>query len=60
MSGGSDLTHPPLDKMAAISQTVSSDAFSWMNSLYLDYSFTEVFFLKHPIYNNPVLVQIMA
>ena len=27
------LTHPPLDKMAAISQTIFSDAFSWMKSL---------------------------
>ena len=26
------LTHPPLDKMAAILQTVFSDAFSWMKS----------------------------
>ena len=27
-----DLTHIPLDKMASISQTSSSDAFSWMKS----------------------------
>ena len=26
------LTHPPLDKMAAISQRIFSDAFSWMKS----------------------------
>ena len=27
------LAHPPLDKMAAISQTIYSDAFPWMKSL---------------------------
>ena len=31
-----------LDKMAAISQTVFSDAFSWMKSLYFDKNFNEV------------------
>ena len=37
------LTHPPLDNMAAISQTTFSDAFSWMNSFfYFDTNFTEV------------------
>ena len=35
------LTHLPLDKMAAISQTIFSDAFSWMKFLYFDYDFTE-------------------
>ena len=27
-----ELTHLPLDKMAAISQTIFSDAFSWLRS----------------------------
>ena len=35
------LTHLPLDKIASISQTMLSDAFSWMKSLYFDYNFTE-------------------
>ena len=45
----------PLDKMAAISQTIFSDAFSWKKSL--------VFWLRKkslkfvPIDNNPVLVR---
>ena len=29
-----ELTHLPLDKMAAISQTICSDAFSWLKILY--------------------------
>ena len=29
------LTYPPLDKLAAISQMIFSDAFLWMESLYL-------------------------
>ena len=37
------LTHLPVDKMAAISQTIFSDSFSWMNSLYFDQNFPEVF-----------------
>ena len=40
-SGGS-LTHLPLNKMAAITQTLFSDAFSWMKSLNFDSNFTEV------------------
>ena len=48
------LTHLPLDKMSAVSQTIFSDAFSWMKSL--------VFWLKFhwsllgPIDNNPALM----
>ena len=34
------LTHLPLDKMAAISQTIFSDAYSWMKHF--------VFWLKFP------------
>ena len=36
------LTHLPLNKMAAISQTTFSNAFSWMKILYFDSNFTEV------------------
>ena len=35
-------THLSQDKMAAISQTIFSDAFSWMKTLYFDQNFTEV------------------
>ena len=35
-------THFPLDKMAAISQTIFSDAFLEWKVLYFDYTFTEV------------------
>ena len=40
--GFKTLTHLSLDKMAAISQTIFSDAFSWMTTLYFDQNFTEV------------------
>ena len=36
------LTHLPLDKMVAISQTIFSNIFSWMKCLYFDYNFAEV------------------
>ena len=36
------LTHLALDKMAAISQTTFSDAFSWKKILYFDPNFTKV------------------
>ena len=36
------ITHLPLDKMAAVSQTIFSYAFSWMKILYFDSNFTEV------------------
>ena len=35
------LTHLPLDKLATISQTIISDAFSWMK-MYFDENFSEV------------------
>ena len=38
--------------MAAISQTIISDAFSWMKILYFDWKFTQIV-LKGPIDNNP-------
>ena len=51
------LTHCPLDKMAAISQTIFLDAFSWMKSLI---KVSLKFVAKIPIDNNTALVQIMA
>ena len=53
------LTHLPLDKMAAISQTIFWDAFSWMKHFVCWLNFTEVCSLG-PVYNNPALVWIMA
>ena len=49
------LTHPhlPPGKMAAISQTILSDAFAWMTVLYFYYNFADVFLHKGPIDNNP-------
>ena len=44
-----------MDKMAAISQTVFSDAFSWMKNLYFD-KISLKFVSKGPIDNNPALV----
>ena len=38
-------SHLPLDKMAAISQMISSDAFSLMKVLYFGLNFTEVCYL---------------
>ena len=46
------LTHLPLNKITAISQTVDSDAFSWM--------FFNWNYHKGPFDNNRALVQIMA
>ena len=42
------LTHLPLDKMAAISQTIFSDAFSWMTSFVLWLKFHWSVFLMVP------------
>ena len=36
LPGANELTHFPLDKMAAVSQTIFSDAFSWMKILYFN------------------------
>ena len=44
------LTHLPLDKMAGISQTICSDAFSWMKN----------FVPEGPIDNKSALVQVMT
>ena len=57
----SPLTHLPLDKMAAISQTISSDAFLWMKSLVFWSKFQWSLFRRVlPIDINPALVLIMA
>ena len=56
---GSELTHRSRDKMAAISQTTFSTAFSWIKK----YEFRYIFHWsvpKSPINNIPALVQIMA
>ena len=50
------LTHLPLDKMAVISQTIFSSAFSWMKSLYILIKISLKFVRKGPIDNNPALV----
>ena len=52
------LTHWGRDKMAAISQTTLSIAFSWMKILEFRLNFQ--FVPKGPINNIPALVQIMA
>ena len=46
--------------MAAISQTTLSNAFSWMKMLEFRYKFHWILFLKEPINNIPVLIQMMA
>ena len=43
-----------MDKMAAISQTVFPDAFSWMKSFFL-IKISLKFVPKDPINNNPAL-----
>ena len=54
------LTHWCLDKMAAISQTTFSIAFSWMKNVRILIEFSLKFGPKGPINNIPALVQIMA
>ena len=49
------LTHLPLDKMAAVSQMILSDAFSWMN-FFISIKILFKFVPKGPIDNNPALV----
>ena len=50
------LTHLPLDKMAAILQTMFSDAFSWMKSFVFWLKFHWSLFPKGPTGKNPALV----
>ena len=45
--------------MAAISETIFSDAFSWMKYFYFDSNLTELY-CECPIDNKPALAQIMA
>ena len=54
------LTHLPLDKMAAIFQTTSSNAFSWMKMYEFRVKISIKFVPKGPINNIPALLQIMA
>ena len=51
-----DLNSSPLDILTAISQTMYSDAFSWMESFVLWLTFHLSFFPKGPIYNKPASV----
>ena len=54
-------THLPLDKMASISQTISSDAFSLMKSFVFWLDRTSLKFAPNgPIDSNQALVWIMA
>ena len=53
--GHNVLTHLPLDKMAAISQTFSK-AFSWMKGFQFFIKYSLKFVLYGPIDNNLVLV----
>ena len=54
-----DLTDLPLDKMAAISQTMFSDAFLWMTSFVFWVKFHWSLFLS-PVDSNLAMVLIMA
>ena len=49
-------THPPLDKMAAISQTIFSDAFPWMKCFSILIKKSLKFVHKVLINNNPALL----
>ena len=53
------LTHLALGKMAAFSQTIYSDALSWMKSFFILVNVSLKFVPKDPIDNNLALVQIM-
>ena len=55
-----NLTHHPLDKMGAFTQTIFSDAFSWMKSCVFFIKISPKFVPKSPIDNNTALVKIMA
>ena len=50
------LSHLPLDKVAAITPTIFSDAFSWMKSLYFDINILLEIVTEGPIDNSPGLV----
>ena len=50
----------PLDEMAAFSQTIFSDAFSWMKSFFIVFKISLKCVLNGPVDNNPAKGQIMA
>ena len=50
----------PMNKMAAISQTITSNAFSWLKSFVFCFGFHWKFVPKGPVDNKLVLVQVMA
>ena len=54
------LTHWDRDKMAAVSQTILSNTFSWIKSIQISIKISLKFVPKIPINNIPALVQIMA
>ena len=54
------LTHWGWDKMAAISQTTFSNAFSWRKNVRISFKISLKFVPKGPINNIPALVQIIA
>ena len=54
------LIHLPLDKMAAISQRIFSDAFSWMKSFVFSLKISLKIVPKGSIDNNPALFYVMA
>ena len=54
------LTHLPLDNMAAISQAAFSNASSWMKNFVISIQIPLKFVPKDPIDNKSALVQIMA
>ena len=54
------LTHWGRDKMAAISQTTLSNAFSWIKNVWISIEISLKFVRKDPFNNIPALSQIMA
>ena len=54
------LTHLPLDKIASVSQTIFSNAFSWMKNFVFFVLISLKFVPKGPIDNKSVLVKVMA
>ena len=56
LSGPQCVNSSPLDKMAAITQKIFSDAFSWMKSFVFWLKISLKFVPKGPIDNSPALV----
>ena len=59
-TGQSRLTLWGRDKMAAISQTTFSNAYSWKKNVWISIKISLEFVLRFPISTIPALVQIMA